>query len=132
MLRNPYEETSLRKGEREKVRPYIWVAYGAILALVIIALAGCASVPAKVVVHSYSGPHGVATFYDGACTEEKVLKHIPEQYRHLFKAGEGTYDGPRYELCWSDAVAPGTVLMVWEDGGIGQLGKEVLRGGTGA
>jgi hypothetical protein len=100
---------------------------------VLFVVQGCASVqPGKVAVHSYSGPHGVATFYDGACTNEKVLKHIPEQYRHLFKAGEGTYDGPRYELCWSDAMDSGTVLIVWEDGGIGGLGKEVLRGGTGA
>jgi hypothetical protein len=104
--------------------------------IVSLLVAGCASVPGGAgpkLVHSFSGDKGVASMYDAPCTEPKVLQYIPPEHQPRFKAGEGTYEGPKYALCW--ACMPdgsGGVLIVWEDGGFGRLSADVLRGGRGA
>lgn len=97
------------------------------------AVVGCASLPKMppAAVYSYSGEHGVAQFYDAPCSPI-VLQLIPPQLRPLFRGGEGTYDGPTYALCWTpEPENPDVLFLIWEDGGIGRLGKEVVRPGTG-
>ena len=101
----------------------------ALVAAVLLQLAACATVPpAPIVAHSYSGPKGVAAMYDAPCVDPKVLQHIPPEYQAQFKAGEGTYEGPKYALCWADSGE--LLLLVWEDGGFGRVPKNAGGVGT--
>lgn len=98
------------------------------------ALAGCQTVKPKMppaIKYSYSGPHGDALFYDGPCAPI-VLQLIPPEHRAMFRGGEGIYDGENYVLCWAPhPSSEDAIFLLWEDGGMGGLGKEILKPGTG-
>lgn len=101
--------------------------------LVAMIAGGCATAPQMTVVHSFSGDAGnSAVFFDAPCTKASVLQHVRTEFHPAMKAAEGLYDGKAYDLCWTDDPnGSGGVILVWEDGGMGMLGKEILKPGTG-
>lgn len=96
---------------------------------------GCATVQPKMppaIKYNYSGEHGAAVFYADAPCSPIVLQLIPPDIRPQFHGGEGTYDGPTYALCWAQhPYEEDVIFLIWEDGGVGTLGKEILKPGTG-
>lgn len=96
---------------------------------------GCATVQPKMppaIKYNYSGEHGNAVFYADEPCSPIVLQLIPPDIRTLFKGGEGTYDGPKYALCWTpEPDNPDVIFLLWEDGGMGRLSKEILQPGLG-
>ena len=56
----------------------------------------------------------------GPCTAPEVLVHVPAQFHAQLQRGESTFDGQPFKACWL-ARADGYVIVVYEDGGVGQI-----------
>ena len=94
------------------------LAIAACLFLLAMLVAGCATVPPERGARYSNGRDSVELF-SGPCTDSKVIAHLPQELRDKLKAGHGTYDGKPYALCW--IRVQGGIVVVWEDGGMGQI-----------
>lgn len=80
------------------------------------------SISAKVMTPGFG--EVLVTLHGTPCVLPSVTKHIPPQYRQLFKAGEGIVFGKKRELCWSMTsaklpLAEGEIFIIDEEGSDG-------------
>jgi hypothetical protein len=77
--------------------------------------------------YTYAHPSGSESgrLYNTPCTDQRVLRYIPEQFHVYAKAAAGLHQGTRYVACWLPGGA--ILIFVWEDGGISRVPMELAK-----
>lgn len=102
-----------------------------ITAIALLLVAACATPQPKmplVVYGKIQATNARVTLFDAPCESAKVLQIVPVLLRARMKAADGSYEGVAYESCWlfSNGV-DGDIVLVWEDGGIGELPNRYIE-----
>jgi hypothetical protein len=53
---------------------------------------------------------------NGACTNERILEGIRDEWQDKFKAGQAAIKGKTIALCWIDVTEHGAYFMAFADG----------------
>jgi hypothetical protein len=56
----------------------------------------------------------------GKCEAPEVLVHVPPQFHSQLQRAESNFEGKDFKACWL-ARPDGIVIVVYEDGGVGQI-----------
>ena len=95
------------------------------VALIIIILFALVAVPAHADSEARNGADWVR-LTARPCTDEAVLRHIPDIGRRLdFRAATASVGGQDYAACWTPV--PGGVGLVFDDGDAGFIDQQSLR-----
>ena len=125
MLRNPYEETSLRKGERNMLRPIIGAVLAAFLALLLVFVASQAYAE-EVPVHVHESGGTTIQLMPGPCVHPGIKEFLDVGMpHHKFKAIASNWrmaDGTHKPFvgCWAELTAEEVgepaFMLLFEDG----------------
>ena len=105
-------ENAMDYPPRWVVKVALWLT----LALMVLALVVPVAIAQS---RSATAGRATVTLHDSPCVHKEVLRHIQPQHHSLLKAGSGVWDGKPYALCWASAGQ--SVVLIWEDGGVGQV-----------
>lgn len=69
----------------------------------------------------------------GACSSPTVLALLKPEWRDKFKAGVAMVRGERFEACWIEPDdAPGTLVVFYSDGDMGEYSRAMFKETPGA